>query len=262
MCVWLCLCLAHSIGVHVWVAGAARRATELLRGKLVPAFARELSDGRVLLAHASQLSDLMHARGECEGLSGTPPPPLPWTTNVRVWLPLAGINMRYLGAVLRHLEELRFKRSGMAMHGESFAARSANAVLVELVSRIVKNDVRFALRRVPSVDDTPHRRVIVAFLNIVLGERVATRTFWLLHLPIALRQKYGSIAANMVRRRRRCVGGAGVPRLTVVVREQVAEASNKFAKQHNGKIPCCCCCCCCWMTNQCKCASSCVLQLT
>lgn len=77
VCVWLCRCHAHSIGVHLWVAGAARRATELLRGKLVPAFARELSDGRVLLAHASQLSDLMHARGECEGLSGTPPPPLP-----------------------------------------------------------------------------------------------------------------------------------------------------------------------------------------
>ena len=74
--VWLrsvCVCgyayaLLTPLVSTLWVAGAARRATELLRGKLVPAFARELSDGRVLLAHASQLSDLMHARGECEGL--------------------------------------------------------------------------------------------------------------------------------------------------------------------------------------------------
>lgn len=85
-----------------------------------------------------------------------------------------GINMRYLGCV-RVLVD--------SPHLRSF-------LLMEMLSRVIKNDVRALLRSMVSLSDADQRKRIVDYFNIIFGECDNSAFFWSSIIKTRLQAKF------------------------------------------------------------------------
>ena len=85
-----------------------------------------------------------------------------------------GINMRYLGCVRRLVD---------SPHIRTF-------LLMDMLSRVIKNDVRALLRSMVSLSETEQRKRIVDYFNVIFGEREGSAFFWSCNIKTRLQAKF------------------------------------------------------------------------
>ena len=85
-----------------------------------------------------------------------------------------GINMRYLGYVRMLVK---------SPHIRSF-------LLMDMLSRVIKNDVRDLLRRIMKKTEAEQRKYIVDYFNIIFGEHEKSAPYWALTIKTRLQAKF------------------------------------------------------------------------
>eukprot|EP01087_Luapelamoeba_hula_P012489 TRINITY_DN3487_c0_g1_i6.p1 TRINITY_DN3487_c0_g1~~TRINITY_DN3487_c0_g1_i6.p1 ORF type:complete len:703 (-),score=108.99 TRINITY_DN3487_c0_g1_i6:22-2130(-) len=133
-----------------------QKATHYLTQVLVPAFAPQLQ--RLMVADYSKahfeqfnLTEALHSRG---------------------------INIRYLGILRHHMTDKDCK----------------TLIFVEMCARVVKNNLRLRLRermrKLGMPLDEPYRRIIIDFLNLLLGHNDQSEEYWAKNLKTSLIRKF------------------------------------------------------------------------
>ena len=85
-----------------------------------------------------------------------------------------GINMRYLGCVRMLVD---------SPHIRSF-------LLMDMLSRVIKNDVRALLRSMVSLSETDQRKRIVDYFNLIFGECENAAFFWSSNIKTRVQAKF------------------------------------------------------------------------